>query len=78
VSEPSPGGELLIAVNADPDSRLRYLLRLPLGAGMVFRTSGTLAARQGDVLLPGRRQGVAIRASDRRAGTGVEEQRNSH
>lgn len=33
--------ELLIAANPDPDSRLPYLLRLPLGRGMVFRTSGT-------------------------------------
>jgi len=33
--------ELLIAVNPDPDSRLPYLMRLPLGSGMVFRTSGT-------------------------------------
>lgn len=33
--------ELLIAVNPDPDSRLPYLLRLPLAGGMVFRTSGT-------------------------------------
>jgi hypothetical protein len=33
--------ELLIAVNPDSDSRLPYLLRVPLGAGMVFRTSGT-------------------------------------
>ncbi len=33
--------ELLIAVNPDPDSRLPYLLRVPLGTGMVFRTSGT-------------------------------------
>ena len=33
--------ELLIASNPDPDSRLPYLLRLPLGGGMVFRTSGT-------------------------------------
>lgn len=33
--------ELLIAVNPDPDSRLPYLLRVPLGPGMVFRTSGT-------------------------------------
>ena len=33
--------ELLIALNPDPDSRLPYLLRLPLGGGMVFRTSGT-------------------------------------
>ena len=33
--------ELLIAANPDPDSRLPYLLRLPLGGGMVFRTSGT-------------------------------------
>ena len=33
--------ELLIARNPDPDSRLPYLLLLPLGGGMVFRTSGT-------------------------------------
>lgn len=33
--------ELLIAVNPDPDSRLPYLMRVPLGAGLVFRTSGT-------------------------------------
>jgi len=32
---------MLIAANPDPDSRLPYLLRLPLGGGMVFRTSGT-------------------------------------
>ena len=39
-------GELLIAVNPDPDSRLPYLLRLPLGNGMVFRTSGPGRARR--------------------------------
>jgi hypothetical protein len=33
--------ELLVAINPDPDSRLGYLLRLPLSGGMVFRTSGT-------------------------------------
>jgi hypothetical protein len=33
--------DLLIARNPDPDSRLPYLLRLPLRGGMVFRTSGT-------------------------------------
>jgi hypothetical protein len=33
--------ELLIAVNPDPDSRLPYLMRLPLAGGMVLRTSGT-------------------------------------
>ncbi|WP_129666379.1 ERCC4 domain-containing protein [Phytoactinopolyspora endophytica] len=33
--------ELLIASNPDPDSKLPYLLRLPLSGGMVFRTSGT-------------------------------------
>jgi hypothetical protein len=33
--------ELLIAVNPDPDSRLSYLMWLPLAGGMVFRTSGT-------------------------------------
>lgn len=42
---PGSGGrlndvELLIARNPDPDSRLRYLLLLPLAGGMVFRTSG--------------------------------------
>ncbi|CAN5267475.1 hypothetical protein BH18ACT4_BH18ACT4_09390 [soil metagenome] len=33
--------ELLIARNPDPESSLAYLMRLPLGGGMVFRTSGT-------------------------------------
>jgi ERCC4-type nuclease len=33
--------DLLIAANPDPDSRLPYLLWVPLGGGMVFRTSGT-------------------------------------
>ena len=33
--------ELLIARNPDPESRLAYLLRVPLHGGMVFRTSGT-------------------------------------
>ena len=33
--------ELLIARNPDPDSRLPYLLWLPLAGGMVFRASGT-------------------------------------
>jgi hypothetical protein len=33
--------ELVIARNPDPDSRLPFLLRLPLAGGMVFRTSGT-------------------------------------
>jgi hypothetical protein len=33
--------ELLIARNPDPDSKLPYLMRLPLAGGMVFRTSGT-------------------------------------
>jgi hypothetical protein len=33
--------ELLIARNPDPDSRLPYLLLLPLAGGMVFRASGT-------------------------------------
>jgi hypothetical protein len=32
--------ELLIARNPDPDSRLPYLLWLPLAGGMVFRASG--------------------------------------
>ncbi len=33
--------DLLIARNPDPESTLPYLLLLPLGGGMVFRTSGT-------------------------------------
>ncbi|WP_328474839.1 Lsr2 family protein [Actinoplanes sp. NBC_00393] len=33
--------DLLIARNPDPDSRLPYLLRIPLSGGLVFRTSGT-------------------------------------
>jgi ERCC4 domain len=33
--------ELLIAVNPDAESSLKYLMRLPLAGGMVFRTSGT-------------------------------------
>lgn len=33
--------ELLIARNPDPESTLPFLLRLPLGDGVVFRTRGT-------------------------------------
>lgn len=33
--------ELLIALNPDPDSRLGYLMKVPLGDGIVLRTSGT-------------------------------------
>ncbi len=33
--------ELLIARNPDPESRLPFLMRLPLGDGLVFRTAGT-------------------------------------
>jgi ERCC4 domain len=33
--------ELLIARNPDPDSSLPYLLRLPLGSGLVFRARDT-------------------------------------
>lgn len=33
--------ELLIAVNPDPDSKLPFLLRIPISGGLVFRTSGT-------------------------------------
>lgn len=33
--------DLVIATNPDPDSRLGYLLWVPLGDGLVFRTSGT-------------------------------------
>lgn len=44
VGETSVGagpGEFVVAVNPDPDSRLGYLVRLPLEGGVVFRTSGT-------------------------------------
>ena len=33
--------ELLIARNPDPDSSLPFLLRLPIGDGLVFRTKDT-------------------------------------
>jgi hypothetical protein len=33
--------ELVITRNPDPESRLPYLLRLPLGDGLLFRTAGT-------------------------------------
>jgi hypothetical protein len=33
--------ELLIARNPDPDSKLPYLLKLPIGDGLVFRTKDT-------------------------------------
>ena len=33
--------ELLIATNPEPDSTLAYLLRVPLGEGIVLRTAGT-------------------------------------
>ncbi len=33
--------ELLIAANPDPASTLAYLMRVPLGGGLVLRTSGT-------------------------------------
>jgi hypothetical protein len=37
-----PGvGELVIMANPDEESSLRYLLRLPIGGGLVFRTAGT-------------------------------------
>jgi hypothetical protein len=32
---------VVLARNPDPESRLPYLLRIPLGDGLVFRTSGT-------------------------------------
>ena len=33
--------DLLIVSNPDPESRLPYLMRVPLGDGLVFRTAGT-------------------------------------
>ena len=60
--------ELLIAVNPDEDSRLPYLLRVPLAGGdLVFRTRD-LAAHQGALLLPGPARRVARRCGDRRTG----------
>ena len=60
--------DLLIAVNPDPDSRLPYLMRLPLGGGIVFRD---VAAGQGAVLLPGLGRVVADRVALRFASTGA-------
>jgi hypothetical protein len=34
-------GELVIIANPDEESSLRYLLRLPIAGGLVFRTAGT-------------------------------------
>lgn len=34
-------GELLIATNPDPDSRLPYVIRIPYGGGLVFRAGDT-------------------------------------
>lgn len=36
---PSHSVELLVAANPAEDSRLPYLIRLPVGAGLVFATS---------------------------------------
>jgi len=33
--------ELIVLANPDPESSLPYLIRLPLGPGLVFRTKGT-------------------------------------
>ena len=33
--------ELIVAVNPDPDSKLPYLVRVPISGGLVFRTKGT-------------------------------------
>src|ERR1700680_812330 len=41
LTSPSSMNELLIATNPDPDSTLAYLLRVPLGEGIVLRTAGT-------------------------------------
>jgi hypothetical protein len=37
----APVKELLIATNPEPDSTLSYLMRVPLGEGIVLRTAGT-------------------------------------
>lgn len=39
--------ELLVVANPDPDSRLPYLIRLPLGGGLVFATSDTWPRTKG-------------------------------
>ena len=60
--------ELLIAVNPDPDSRLPYLMRLPLGGGMVFRTSGTWPRTKALYCYPASAQESAGRTRTSRAG----------
>jgi hypothetical protein len=40
-TERSGQGRVLVARNPDLESKLAYLVRLPLGAGMVFRASNT-------------------------------------
>jgi hypothetical protein len=41
LTSPGPPNELLIAANPDPGSSLPYLLRVPIGAGLVFRARDT-------------------------------------
>ena len=59
--------ELLIATNPDPDSTLAYLMRVPLGEGIVLRTAGNLAPHQSSLLLPGPGRRVAGRSRHRGA-----------
>ncbi len=60
--------DLVIARNPDPDSRLPYLMRLPLAEGLVFRTSDTWPRTKALFCYPVPRRGVAGRARGRRAG----------
>ena len=60
--------ELLIAANPDPESRLPYLLRLPLAGGMVFRTSGTWPRTKALYCYPVAVDEWPDDAGDRRAG----------
>ena len=60
--------ELLIARNPDPESSLPYLLRVPIGDGLVFRTKDTWPRTGALYCHPGPGGGVAGRTRDRRAG----------
>jgi hypothetical protein len=58
--------ELLVAANPDTGSRLPYLIRVPVGPGLVFATAGNLAPYQGALLPPAAKRCLAHRTRDRR------------